>query len=271
MHIKDKIASNVYINAPQKDCEKSFGAAMSESSASALLSNAALAGVEWDRTPLKAVGGYSTRLLIVRHGESLGNAHRVFLGHTDKDLSERGYAQAYRTAEFLSYEKIDAVYSSDLLRAYNTALPHARLRGLSVVSDTCLREIYAGDWENRTVEEIIDMWGDEYLVGWRKHFGTYTIPGGESVLNLAERIDRAVLNIARENEGKTVLIACHAAAIRSFFGRIFGIAPEELAGQLAFPTNASVSTVYFDGERLVPGEYSHDAHLVDLLGENPHK
>ncbi|MBE6534475.1 MAG: histidine phosphatase family protein [Ruminococcaceae bacterium] len=235
------------------------------------ISNSAFVGVEWDKTALKSEEGHLERILIVRHGESLGNAHRAFLGHTDKDLSERGYAQAYRTADFLSYEKIDVIYSSDLLRAYNTALPHAKLRGLDVISDKGLREIYAGDWEDKTVEEIIDIWGDEYLVGWRKHFGTYTIPGGESVLNLAERIERAMLEIARHNEGKTVLIACHAAAIRSFFGRISGIAPEELAGKIPFPTNASVSTVYFDGERLIPGEYSHDAHIVDLLGENPHK
>lgn len=225
----------------------------------------------WDVTPLVKDEGYSTRILLVRHGESLGNARRAFLGHTDKDLSERGYAQAYRTAEFLSFERIDVIYSSDLIRAYNTAVPHAKLHGLAVIPDGGLREIYAGEWEDRTVEEIIDIWGDEYLVGWRKNFGTYAIPGGESVLNLGKRIESAVLSIARANVGKTVLIACHAAAIRSFFGRISGIAPEELAGRLAFPTNASVSTVYFDGEKLIPGEYSHDGHLTDLLGENPHK
>lgn len=75
---------------------------------------------------------FNTILLLVRHGESLGNARREFLGHTNKDLSELGYKQAEKTAEYLSKVKIDAVYSSDLIRAHNTALPHAKLRNLPV-------------------------------------------------------------------------------------------------------------------------------------------
>ena len=76
---------------------------------------------------------YDTVLLLIRHGQSVGNLNYEFLGHMDKDLSELGYAQAARTAEFLSGEQIDMVYSSDLMRAHNTALPHAKIRGLDVV------------------------------------------------------------------------------------------------------------------------------------------
>ena len=62
-----------------------------------------------------------------------------------------------------------------------------------------------------------------------------------------------------------MLIGCHAAAIRAFWGKLTGIAPEELASALPFPTNASVSIVYFDGESLAAGEYSHADHLTDLI------
>ena len=63
-----------------------------------------------------------TLIYIIRHGESLGNKNRKFLGHTDLDLTDLGYAQALKTAECLASVPFDRIYSSDLIRAYNTAL-----------------------------------------------------------------------------------------------------------------------------------------------------
>lgn len=217
-----------------------------------------------DMTPMSFDGEYKTKILIVRHGESVGNAERRFLGHTDKDLSERGYLQAARTAEFLKNENIDAIYSSSLIRAYNTAKPHAELRGLDVITSDNLREIYAGSWENLLVTEIIAGWESEFIGGWRENFGTYTLPDGESVIHAGERMYAEVKRIAEKNIGRTVLIGTHAAVIRAFFGKILKIPAEELAARCNFPTNASVSVVYYDGKDLIPGEYSHDAHLADI-------
>ena len=98
---------------------------------------------------------FNTHIFLVRHGQSIGNEKREFLGHTDKDLSSLGYEQAARTAEFLAYEDIDVVYSSDLIRAYNTAIPHADMRNLKVIPEKALREIFAGKWEGMRVEDII--------------------------------------------------------------------------------------------------------------------
>ena len=207
---------------------------------------------------------FNTILLLVRHGESLGNARREFLGHTNKDLSELGYKQAEKTAEYLSKVKIDAVYSSDLIRAHNTALPHAKLRNLPVNDSAALREIYAGEWEGKKVEDIIEEYPNYFYEKWRAKFGECTIPGGESVPHLAERIYSEVLRIASENKGRTVLIGCHAAAIRSFWGKITKTPPSLVADEIPFPTNASVSVVYYDGAQLIPGEYSHDVHLKDI-------
>lgn len=217
-----------------------------------------------DMTPVSFDERYKTKIIIVRHGESIGNAKRVFLGHTDRDLSERGYIQAARTDELLADVKIDAVYTSDLIRAYNTALPHAKRRGIEVIPSRELREMYAGEWENLNVDEIMERWEDGFVNGWRERFGVYTIPGGENPASVTDRLYNKIKEIAAENEGKTVLIGCHAAAIRLFWGKISGIEPEELAKAFPYPNNASVSVVYFDGERLIPGEYSHDAHLADI-------
>jgi len=207
---------------------------------------------------------YKTRLFLVRHGESIGNAQRCFLGHTDLDLTEYGYRQAKCTADFLSDIRIDEVYSSSLIRAYNTALPNAALRSLTVKRSDMLREIYAGEWEGMYVADIISAYGTLYTEDWRGSFGTFTVPGGESVTALGERIFGEIKRIAAENEGKTVLIASHAAAIRSFWGRLCGISPEALNDAVPFPINASVSVVYYDGEALIPGAYSYSKHLENL-------
>ena len=68
----------------------------------------------------------NTVFYLVMHGQSIGNALRTYLGHTNLDLSELGYEQAKITAEHLRNVPFDAIYSSDLLRAYHTALPTAR-------------------------------------------------------------------------------------------------------------------------------------------------
>jgi broad specificity phosphatase PhoE len=205
-----------------------------------------------------------TKIIIIRHGESLGNLHQIMLGHTDIDLAPRGYQQAAAAAEYLKNETIDVIYSSDLVRARHTAEPHAELRGLEVITSKNLRECYVGEWENVPLDEIVAKWPDLFFEGWRKSFGTFRIPGGESVQEAASRFHDEVLCIARENVGKTVLIAAHAAVIRGFWGKITKTPPEELATTYLYPTNASCSFVWYNGEELVPLEYSVDEHLSEI-------
>ncbi len=201
-----------------------------------------------------------TKLIIVRHGQSLGNAKKIYLGHTDLDLSELGYHQARLTAEHLGDVKIDKVYSSDLLRAHNTAVPHAELRGLEVIDSKGLRELFLGDWENCVIEDLLANYEVEFLEGWVKDFGRFEMPNGESVPDCADRVYNTLLEIARENIGKTVLIASHAAAIRAVWCKILGLKSEEWNDH-PFPTNASYSTLEFDGEKFIPTEYSNDSHF----------
>ncbi len=205
-----------------------------------------------------------TKLIFVRHGESLGNAVRVMLGHTDLDLSEKGYMQAAATAEALAGEKIDSVYSSDLLRAMNTARPHADLRGIAVVPSRELREVDIGEWEGRSVVEIIESYGEVFERDWHRGFGTFTFPGGESVIAAGERFCYEVVRIAERHAGSTVLIAAHAAVIRSFWARATGIAPERIVGTLDFPSNASYSVMEYESGAFAPVSYSNDAHLSGI-------
>ena len=203
-----------------------------------------------------------TKIILIRHGESLGNANRTMLGHTDLDLSPLGYTQAETTANHLKNEKIDAIYSSDLIRAYNTAVPHAKMRKIEVIKSKMLREIQIGGWENLKIEEIIAKWGnDAYSIDWKKNFGLFKFPDGESVRGAGERFYNEVLKISRENIGKTIIITAHAAVIRAFWGIISEISWEKLASTIDFPSNASYSVAYFDGNSIIPESYSNDSHL----------
>ena len=206
-----------------------------------------------------------TKIYLIRHGESVGNLHRICLGHTDLDLTDLGLKQAEKTAEALKEVKFDAIYSSDLQRAVHTAEPHAAMRGLKVNTSDAFRELYFGEWEHASVLMLKEEHAEEFMIGWRQNFGTFTAPKGESVVAMAKRMREGLEKIGREHIGATVLVASHAAAIRALWGEIAGYRPEEWAEAHPFPTNASYSIAEFDGNALRPVSYSNDSHLGELV------
>ncbi len=155
-----------------------------------------------------------TRLVVVRHAESEGNFLREFHGQYNSDITERGHKQAECTARFLDDVKIDKIYSSDIKRAFSTAKHVADRKGLEIIKDENLREIFAGEWEQKKFEEIAENYPEEFD-RWINHKSESTPPGGEPVLHLAKRICKEFEKIARENDGKTVLVVTHATPIAS--------------------------------------------------------
>lgn len=205
-----------------------------------------------------------TKIYIVRHGESLGNATRRMLGHTDLDLSEHGYKQAKCTANELRGIEFDAIYSSDLLRAFNTAKAHADIRGMTVIPEKGFRELYLGIWEGLFVDELPEKWRDSYKNKWHNGFGTFVFPEGEAVMAGGRRFHQTLLSIAEKHPGKNILVAAHAAVIRAFWSIISGIKPENIVAELPFPTNASYSVCEFSEGVITPLEYSVDKHLEEV-------
>lgn len=155
------------------------------------------------------------------------------------------------------------------MRAFHTALPSARRRGLLLSTTKELREVYMGKWEGRVVAELDAEYPEEFSIGWRQHFGTCVLPEGESVPHAARRIYDFVVSRAKENLGKTIMFTSHAAAIRSFWGLASGVPFERMAEEVPFPGNASFSTMLWksDGQgdgSLTPCEFSIDGYLGDL-------
>jgi broad specificity phosphatase PhoE len=202
-----------------------------------------------------------TKFILLRHGQSEGNLKGLYLGHTDLDITELGRKQAEITAEYLKNEKIDAIYSSDLKRAHNTALPHAKLRGIPVIDKRELREIYLGEWEGELVEVLRREHYDEFEIEWKRKFGTFIFPSGESVMSCAERMYNALIDIAETSEDKCVLVAAHAAIIRAFWCKISGFEPERWGEMCPFPTNASLTFVDYENGKFYPQKFSFDEHF----------
>ncbi len=187
-----------------------------------------------------------TTLYLIRHGESLGNAKRIFLGHTDWGLSPRGEAQAAAFAKGTADMHFDVFYSSDLTRAANTVREAAAMRGLTLRVRKDLREIYAGVWEEMLFDEIAEKYPDEMFV-WRNDIGSARPVGGESVAELQKRALSALSAIAAENEGRIVCVGTHATTIRSAVCALMG-EPLSYMAEIPWPGNASITkVVYGDG------------------------
>ena len=207
----------------------------------------------------------STEFYLIRHGESVANLLHSLAGSTDVPLTELGINQAEATARALRDIHFDAVYSSPLVRAVDTAKPHAEMRGLRVQVHEGVREIFLGEWEGRRVDEIIKSYGiSSYEGGWQGSFGTYRVPGAESAAECAERVFAAMKEIALRNPDSRVLVVSHGAALRSFWSKISGVALADIAATVPYPSNASYSRALFDGEKFLPLEFSSDAHLSSV-------
>ena len=183
-----------------------------------------------------------TRLILLRHGQSEANERKIFSGQWDFPLTELGVLQAELAAKYLvKNEKIDVIYSSDLQRAYNTALPVSRALGLPIIKDRELREFDLGRWTKLTREQV----QQEYFESWNQEFSVRHYPGGEYAPDAFERSVRAITRIAEANPDKCVLIAAHAGVIRSFDAFTKGYSKKELS-KVPDCHNAAISIYEFN-------------------------
>jgi broad specificity phosphatase PhoE len=154
----------------------------------------------------------TTRILLVRHGQSLGNAERRFGGHTPTPLSELGVTQAEATARVLAREGVTAIYSSDLLRAVQTAEPLAREAGLEINRTSALRERSVGRMEGLTFEDAAESYPEEYAALLRRDF-EHVLTGGESYRQLLDRASAELDRAIERNRGGTIAVFSHTGTI----------------------------------------------------------
>lgn len=154
----------------------------------------------------------TTHVILIRHGQSQGNAEGRFGGHTDTPLSPRGRKQADATARALASEKFDAIYSSDLPRAIETATPLVKLTGAPLITTDAFRERSVGVMEGLTFEEAAELHPEQYQALLHRNF-EHVLEGGESYRQTLDRAAGKLDEVIEKHRGSRIVVFTHTGAI----------------------------------------------------------
>ena len=190
---------------------------------------------EEDRHKALASGLKGDRIMrtiyLIRHGHTdIGPGYKsVCLGRKDVPLIQEGVKQAERLALYFRDKKIDAVYSSPLIRCRETARILTEKSGhknLPIYIEEDFTEVDIGEWDGLPFTELMEKYPEEYAER-GEHLGTYVIRGGESLEKAGERFAGACEKVLAESSGD-ILIVAHAGVIRSFLCRLTGTDTDDL-------------------------------------------
>jgi broad specificity phosphatase PhoE len=189
----------------------------------------------------------TTTLLLARHGESDWNRSKRWQGFADRPLTDLGRRQAVELAARLEDTELDAVYSSDLRRARDTADAVARGKGLEVRTTRDLREVDVGSWSGLTRAEAEGQFPEAYG-RWLQ--GGEGWDDGETYEELGERVVGAIREIAKQHEGERVLVVAHGGTIRAIHAAALGVDVHTYRRIQRVEPNATLSAVCVDEGRL---------------------
>lgn len=203
-----------------------------------------------------------TKIYIVRHCEAEGNNKRLFQGSTDCDITNLGAKQLEFLKGRFANIHLDKVYSSPLIRAKKTALAIKSDRNIPFETDENLSELHGGVVEGKPfAEAFLGIPGLAEI--WNNHPQDFAPEGGEPMRGAYERIWQAILSIAGENKGKTVVVATHGGVIRCLNCRLtYGT----IEGLKSTPwcENTGVTAITFDDNMNVKLEFMNDcSHVPD--------
>ena len=202
-----------------------------------------------------------TRILLARHGETDWNRQGRWQGHSDRPLNAAGLAQAETLGRRLAREEIDALYTSDLLRASQTAAAVGRQTGLDAIATPGLREVDVGDLAGLDRSAAAERFPDWYT-RWREG-AVDAYPGGEQFADLRDRALAAFDRIADRHAGGTAIAVCHNGIIRAIVLHVLGLTPGD-GPRIAAGPNCSLTVVERRRRRLVLVALNDAGHLEGL-------
>ena len=204
----------------------------------------------------------ATRIIAVRHGETAWNADSRMQGQLDIPLNALGRLQAQRLARALADEPLDAIYASDLSRAFDTAQAVAALTGHRVTADTALRERAFGVFQGLTYTEIEQRW-PEQGARWRARDVDFVPEGGESLRQLSVRSVEAAARLAAAHAGGTILLVAHGGVMDCLYRAAVRIELDVIrTWQLG---NASINRLLYSAEGFSLVGWSDTRHLEDAV------
>lgn len=216
----------------------------------------------------------ATNLILIRHGETAWNAERRLQGHIDIPLNGEGMLQARALGKILATEKLDAIISSDLQRAHQTACfvqqeQAAQGRVLSIQTDSALRERCFGGFEGLTYTELATRYPQEFAAYKARDPNGQLPPGereGESFTAFFERVMRAVHAWAAQFGGQTVALVAHGGVLECAYRAALNL---PLSTPRDFDIyNASINRFTWQDGRLQLQQWGEISHLdEDVLDE----
>jgi alpha-ribazole phosphatase len=200
------------------------------------------------------------RLILARHGATAWNAQDRYQGQADVPLDKTGRRQAVALGRRLAREGIDAIYASDLLRAWDTATAIAAHHDLPLRAEPRLREIDFGNWEGLTYGEISRR-APQALAAWEADPLNVPPPGGENLGQLTGRVQAALDDIARAHQDQTVLLVAHGGTLQVLLCLAIGLAPR---ARWQFRLDAaSLSELFLYADGAVLTRLNDSSHLVE--------
>ena len=204
-----------------------------------------------------------TKIYMIRHAQAEGNIYRRAHGQYDSGVSPKGRRQIEALAERFRDERIDALYSSDLRRAVQTAGAITKYHELALQTDPRLRELAIGVWEDVPFGNL-EHADPEQMYNFNNDPAAWRAEGGESWAALQARMREAVTEIAARHPGQTVACVSHGLAIRALLAGILGV-PSEKISTLPHGDNTSVSLLEAEGGALRAAWCNDAAHLPGEL------
>lgn len=200
----------------------------------------------------------TTRILLIRHGETLWNHQRRCQGFSDIPLSERGQEQAESLAKALKSAPLSGVYCSDLIRSKRTAEIIAAPHKILVKMDVRLRELNQGELEGCSLDDLLaDHPG--LLKDWMSAPADVVMPGGESLRSLQGRSWNALQDVVKKRRDQTAAIIAHNLCILSIICRAIDLDLNGFRGLRI--DNASISELEFTPRGTVLSRINDTHHL----------
>lgn len=163
-----------------------------------------------------------TRVYLVRHGTTDWNKEEIFRGRLDCKLNETGQAEARALAEYFRDIRLQAIYSSPLSRAMETAQAVAEAKALQVVLHPEFIDIDFGEWQGLPLKEVREKYSELYRL-WRERPEAIHFPGGENLARVRARAWEGLQKVIRENPDKTALILSHRVVTKVLICAVLGL------------------------------------------------
>ena len=202
-----------------------------------------------------------TTVYLVRHAEAEGNLYRIAHGQYNGLITDRGYQQLHVLKKRFDDVHIDAVYSSDLFRARTTARAVYEPKGLELHLEPAFREIHMGCWEGRPWQELNTAY-EEQMFYFNRQLDKFHVEGSETAQQVLDRYIPALKRVAAENDGKTIAIFSHGAAMRMVLGTLNGL-PLSQVGETPHGDNTAVSLLEIDGDDIRVVYMNDNSHQVE--------